>query len=1585
MNAIDQATGRRPPVHCIGIHDKTPEMRTLYVSSNIRQVIQCEPSELIGQPSLPFVASENAEDYKQLMEAQNLNKVVVTEVLARLPMGEMYYIRIIHFNCDNIALNLCTVYPDRLPEPAIARPMRFEVFDPNTPQAQELGGFRVGSGSSSQIPQTVNSMADELQTQSSRIMRYAQTRTKACLILVGSLSMSEENNPLGPNILFASNSFTRILDAEISDIQGLSFLSLIAAHDTIKAARFLEKMTSPERIVLDRLKFLANPVDTDAEDVDHLSVVTVEVLGAGSDEGAIILCQLDNASTHRSRDIDDDDELNGYMSLEDIITSDPESSDVSDMWKTNNCTSAIKKSSTRIATKEKIIETMRDYLLYGTHATHSDDTIYSTSSAADGAKVQRRQKPVMRTTAGAVTSGPRAQQQQLHSAHEAGGGLSDAAIGAHKPPAVNRVRPAQGSPTSTGSERTLARAASRGSMRNERTEEPRRRKRGSMRSDGRAGTFISQLLRGASRSRSPHHNERAEPAQNIEPHGRSPGTPHSHVSGSSQSPASIDDAGAAGDGHFHVSQCSFVPPGAKYEQPSVYCVEAEDGSMYYAHATGPTGAAGDGSAYSSGMDPAYATGMGPAYSTSMDPAYGTSHIDPSYNTSGVDSAYGAHAWYGDSPDAVHSAGRLVSSLPVYEPIDPSRAHPIHPFGRATRPILPDARMLAPMASLADTYNPTDYTHTLSTRELRFAVENHMLVEQHRYLIRDLGHARSAIGALKQVVQAKEERFDYYETMAGELQQRVALLESLLTNEQRGQLAHMPYTAPVSEGHVSSASLTEAPAAKLSDGPDNSDPAQGVGDVNQSSADAKRIHRPLSGYATGYSFSDKPVHQLPRVFSGDYTSSMHEMESSVEALATAISALPRDADSVEDIIANKSKSVAQDEPKGADGQGQSRGDEPKRRSRFFSALRMPVLTALSGSTSESAPGSGSGAGSKSSKRRSVSLGISRPLPPAPSTSAPDRSQVISPKSLAASCPTLAPAISASQPKSQRLSSADSIAVNGRYPTGLGLGSGAEAGSRRSSQQSYVSNNQTPVLRDEQPTKQRRRNISQRLSFTPQPRRSTSAPSRPHSMRVTSRRSWIRQLFGVGNATPSDNEFGVGVPRQVDEDMCDDTEDFALEGQRGRRRRVMTQSSAEVSKYLGQLRLEEPPHMGARCVLEDLIDDIGEDEEQMGLSTLSVSEIRQQTLDALNGSTRGRSGGPDSGLDVAGSRWRHREAISPTITRLSNGLSLSVSRATSSDSAKVLTGSNAPSSPGSAGLGVSVTRRCSVQSPGANNDAMQSEPQPRRSLGQRSQSWAQPSLPEPHSLDSPVRTTNLADDSDISSNGKRWAPAFWAPPPLALHPACAISPSAATWSPRVSIDSADTSRRTSEDARHRSSLTHHRAGSSSSGSPWELIKIADARNFAISPSLSPLPNTASRALPYFEDTTVPDSDELTMAARRSLSLRMSQNSFRQAEPLPESDDAEHAPVPGDFGDFEYERRDASDRHVRNPTLARVASTTSHAKRRSLLWQINAKLTPKPSGESALSTNDQPAPADVSASHDSLPPPLSRRPKKWWSVLG
>ncbi|KAJ2314912.1 hypothetical protein IWW54_000629 [Coemansia sp. RSA 2705] len=1233
-------------------------------------------------------------------------------------------------------------------------------------------------------------------------------------------------------------------------------------------------------------------------------------------------------------------------------------------------------------------------------------------SASSGSMRRRAAAPGGGYRAGCAPSAGYAQESEPGYPRESESGYAQR-------PSV-KVLPPQESPDASG----FAQGRPRRSM----------RKRNSLRGDGKTGGFISQLLRGSSRSRSPHHREPSQSpvseSQAMRHFVRSPGTPQSHRSHGSQSPASIDDAECEAQmaaEHFHVSQCPFVPQQqhVDYDEPqAVYCAGGEDGGMYYVD---------DGSG-------------GP-------PAVAHHHGHMAHDAGG----YGHGAWYGGEDP--HTASRLVSSLPVYEPIDMSRARMPHHGGsssggnsghaRATRPVLPDARMLAPMASLADICGAGDY-NALSNRELRFAVENHMLVEQHRYLIRDLGHARSAISALKQVVQAKEERFEHYEMVNVDLQQRVALLESVLTFEQRQQLACLPYEFSArAESQHSSTNLAEGahppyssvagnhggepikPGNGREQGPEpNEQGRQGSSSSHLTAeSDAKRNNRPLSGYATGYSFSDRPVHQLPRVFSGDYsTSDVQAMSTSVEALASAISSMPRDADSVEDIIASKNAGGASDNNNNGLARVSSRdrkrsskpeqplspAEEPKRRSRFLSALRMGGFGASS-SALAAAEGGETLAGAAKQKRRSVSLGNARQeksaaagqrqSPAEAQQAAFGRVRADTDESLAASCPTLIPGIAKSKPlqKTQRLSSADSLASSGRYPSGLGL-AGSGAGSRLPSQQSSTSQaslaGPAPSAEAALP-KERRRKISQRLSFTPQPRRSTSAPSRPHSMRVASRRSWIFQLFGVGgssarNAEAAAREHGV-------ESGDEDTEDeFAAA--KARRRRVMTQSSDEISRYLGKLHLEEPPRhaMGTGSGgLEDVIDDSDEDGDLAGRASLSVAEIRQQTLDALNGTVRGtskrasaeseRSGGrsptPEPKVtsddvparDASGSRWRKHESAAPSIRRLQHTHQPSVTFAS-------------PAAPASAaGLGVSVSHRNSASvSETGSRDEPSSGP---RGLGRRSLSWAQAT----GSAEAGRAPGPAAEDADSAYGGsKRWAPAFWAPPPLALHAGSALSPNAAAWSPRNSIDSADTGsagRRTSDDMCYRSphgSGSHRGSGGSSSrGSPWELVKIADSRTFPISPSHSRAGSPPARALAFFEDSTVPDSDELTMAARRSLSLRMSRNSFTRAEPLPESDDAPDAPsaLPIDENsDSEYERRDGSElppSALSNPALARVAGgSAAQSKRRSLLWQFNAKhVLP-------IEQPSTPAKAAASDSYGQLPPTpgSARRAKKWWSsVLG
>ncbi|KAJ2794276.1 hypothetical protein H4S07_006801 [Coemansia furcata] len=207
---------------------------------------------------------------------------------------------------------------------------------------------------------------------------------------------------------------------------------------------------------------------------------------------------------------------------------------------------------------------------------------------------------------------------------------------------------------------------------------------------------------------------------------------------------------------------------------------------------------------------------------------------------------------------------------------------------------------------------------------------------------------------------------------------------------------------------------------------------------------------------------------------------------------------------------------------------------------------------------------------------------------------------------------------------------------------------------------------------------------------------------------------------------------------------------------------------------------------------------------------------------------------------------------------------------------------------------------------------------------------------------------------------------------------------------------------------SSSSRHRRG----GSPWEMVKASESRTFSPThsrPGTPPLPSSA-RGLGFFEDTTVPDSDELTMAARRSLSLRMSRNAFKQAEPLPESDDtldansavessAANETAVVESGDNVVVSSVAP--LLKNNALARVAESSAHPqKRRSLLWQFNSKAGHTPpavfndhplrSECASVASDDLATQGDESIKDPCLTPrtaaALPKRPKKWWSaVLG
>ncbi|KAJ2605088.1 hypothetical protein H4R99_001392 [Coemansia sp. RSA 1722] len=142
-----------------------------------------------------------------------------------------------------------------------------------------------------------------------RILVQKKLAVSACLVL-------ETGGNQGPRILFASRSFSRIVGVETDEVQGLAFLTLVARRDVVRVSRFLERVFASPSVLVEQMAFVVGE-----------RVVAVEVMAAGSNEGAMLLCQ-----TRAPEAANGDDEA-GYLSLEEIISSDPETSDCPDVWR----------------------------------------------------------------------------------------------------------------------------------------------------------------------------------------------------------------------------------------------------------------------------------------------------------------------------------------------------------------------------------------------------------------------------------------------------------------------------------------------------------------------------------------------------------------------------------------------------------------------------------------------------------------------------------------------------------------------------------------------------------------------------------------------------------------------------------------------------------------------------------------------------------------------------------------------------------------------------------------------------------------------------------------------------------------------------------------------------------------------------------------------------------------------------------------------------------------------------------------------------------------------------------------------------
>ncbi|KAJ1735441.1 hypothetical protein LPJ72_001869 [Coemansia sp. Benny D160-2] len=182
------------------------------------------------------------------------------------------------------------------------------------------------------------------------------SRAKACFILNYIETADDNPGSQGPTIDFVTNSVSEIFggDTDGHEIMDKPFLSLVAPQDITKAAVYLDNLHKVTRPQLCGLRLLRDPTgassapQTSNGGNDDDEYIRVELFGASSDDKLLLLCQKRREKSDAPFPLvpgkmpvgeisklppkDSGDSASQYMTLEQIISSNPDTTDVDGHW-----------------------------------------------------------------------------------------------------------------------------------------------------------------------------------------------------------------------------------------------------------------------------------------------------------------------------------------------------------------------------------------------------------------------------------------------------------------------------------------------------------------------------------------------------------------------------------------------------------------------------------------------------------------------------------------------------------------------------------------------------------------------------------------------------------------------------------------------------------------------------------------------------------------------------------------------------------------------------------------------------------------------------------------------------------------------------------------------------------------------------------------------------------------------------------------------------------------------------------------------------------------------------------------------------
>ncbi|KAJ2545249.1 hypothetical protein EV175_005825 [Coemansia sp. RSA 1933] len=340
----------------IGIHSRDGRNQVLYVSSGCRQALGHPPEYFISKSSHDFIADPFQDDYTSIFENKEATDTTeddeanayVMYLNIKTASGTPVLHRITTFKCDNCIIVIGVSFPE------IPYQSKHEL------QVQMLDGAMKSMNVTRDREEERKNARNHQQAAArwrnrsetpygGRVpLYYAQSKqVKVAFVLENprateALASEGVRRQSGPLVVFVTGSVGRLIDADTADLMRFPFMKLVAPEDLLRVSKFFDQLSDNPDVLFESFSLLQRPPviegDVTVSDQQNTRVV-VECLGANVQDGMVVLLRkirsetpptMDNMGNYLRPKVHEDEQYNGYMTLSEIISDDPDTSDAAE-------------------------------------------------------------------------------------------------------------------------------------------------------------------------------------------------------------------------------------------------------------------------------------------------------------------------------------------------------------------------------------------------------------------------------------------------------------------------------------------------------------------------------------------------------------------------------------------------------------------------------------------------------------------------------------------------------------------------------------------------------------------------------------------------------------------------------------------------------------------------------------------------------------------------------------------------------------------------------------------------------------------------------------------------------------------------------------------------------------------------------------------------------------------------------------------------------------------------------------------------------------------------------------------------------